>query len=150
MNLIQQDLVSCSERLASRESELAAKISDLTRDAAIKKASNDLNGARYESLKTTPNNGAEKLMIFFRSSRKKLVERKRVQAQMEKIVSSISVIDNHINAIEGTELNRSILETLRASGDALKRLGVQGGIEEVEKVVTEVEHQMENAAEVTR
>jgi hypothetical protein len=79
-----------------------------------------------------------------------LVERKRAQSQLDKLSSSISVIDTHISTIEGTELNRSILETLKASGDALKKLGVHGGIEEVEKVVSEVELQMENAAEVTK
>lgn len=79
-----------------------------------------------------------------------MVERKRAQSQLDKLSSSISVIDTHISTIEGTELNRSILETLKASGDALKRLGVHGGIEEVEKVVSEVELQMENAAEVTK
>lgn len=57
----------------------------------------------------------------------------------------------HMNTIEGTELNRSILDTLRASGDALKRLGASGiGIEEVEKIVSDVEHQVDAASEITR
>jgi hypothetical protein len=56
-----------------------------------------------------------------------------------------------MNTIEGTELNRSILDTLRASGDALKRLGASGiGIEEVEKIVSDVEHQVDAASEITR
>lgn len=62
----------------------------------------------------------------------------------------MSIIDMHMNTIEGTELNRSILETLKASGDALRRMGVKGGLDEVERVVSEVEGQVEAAAEVNR
>lgn len=127
MSLIHQDLSTCASRLATREAELSGRIRTLTAEAAHRKSIMDINGAK-----------------------KRLVERKRAQLQLEKITSSMSVIDMHMSTIEGTELNRSILETLRASGDALRRLGAKGGVEEVERVVNEVENQVESAAEISR
>jgi hypothetical protein len=64
--------------------------------------------------------------------------------------NSICIIDSHANAIEGTELNKSILNTIRASGDAIKRLSVKGGMSTVEDIISEVETQMENASEITK
>ena len=64
--------------------------------------------------------------------------------------NSICIIESHANAIEGTELNKSILDTIRASGDAIKRLSVKGGINTVEDIISEVETQMENASEITK
>lgn len=57
-------------------------------------------------------------------------------------------METHSNAIEGTEMDRSILNTLRASGDALKTL--VSGMKSVEDVVSEAEVQLENANEITR
>jgi hypothetical protein len=59
-------------------------------------------------------------------------------------------MDSHANAIEGTELNHSILSTIKASGDAIKRLGIKGGIGSVEDIISEVETQMDNATEITK
>lgn len=72
-----QDLLSCSQRLVKRESELLAKIRDLTGEAMHRKHARDLNGAK-----------------------KKLVERKRTQMQLEKLSNSMSIVDMHINTIE--------------------------------------------------
>lgn len=74
-----------------------------------------------------------------------------MQNQLGQLTNSISVVEMHINTIEGSELNKSILQTLKASGDALRRMGVEGGgIEGVEKIVSEVETQMEYASEITK
>lgn len=128
MSLIQHDLGSCAQRLHAREAELDARIEELTRDAIARKRSKDISGAK-----------------------RRLVERKRVQSQRDSIANSLSIVEMHINTIEGTELNRSILETLRASGDALRRLGAaSGGIEEVERIVSDVEQQVDAASEITR
>jgi hypothetical protein len=76
--------------------------------------------------------------------------RRRCQEQLLRVNNSICIIDSHANAIEGTELNKSILDTIRASGDAIKRLGVKGGIGTVEDIISEVETQMDNASEITK
>lgn len=60
------------------------------------------------------------------------------------------MIDAHINTIEGNELDKSIICTLKASGDALKRCGVSGGAQSVQDIISEIEQEMDNAAEITR
>ena len=79
-----------------------------------------------------------------------LIYRQRCEEQLLRVNNSICIIESHANAIEGTELNKSILHTLRASGDAIKRLSVKGGISTVEDIISEVETQMENASEITK
>jgi hypothetical protein len=76
--------------------------------------------------------------------------RRRCQEQLLRVNNSLCIIESHANAIEGTELNKSILNTIRASGDAIKRLSVKGGIGTVEEIISEVETQMEHAAEITK
>jgi hypothetical protein len=76
--------------------------------------------------------------------------RRRCHEQLLRVQNSIGIIESHANAIEGTELNKSILNTIRASGDAIKRLSVHGGMSTVEDIISEVETQMENASEITK
>jgi hypothetical protein len=76
--------------------------------------------------------------------------RRRCQDQLQRVNNSLCIIESHANAIEGTELNKSILDTIRASGDAIKRLSVKGGMSTVEDIIPEVEAQMENASEITK
>lgn len=74
-----------------------------------------------------------------------------MQAQLDKLQNSMATIDLHRNTIEGSMLDRTVLETLRASGDALKQMGATtGGIRAVEEIVADVEAQMESAAEITK
>jgi hypothetical protein len=128
ISLIQKELSSCQKQLGSRESELQERILFMERDALAKKRSRDLPGAK-----------------------KRLMEKRRVQAQLEKLQNSMATIDLHRNTIEVSVLDRTVLETLRASGDALKQMGAtSGGIRAVEEIVADVESQMESAAEIAR
>lgn len=121
----EQDLSSCMSRLHAREDELQGRIDTALRDAKAKKLARDVAGAK-----------------------RKLVEKRRLEAQLDRLRSSIYVIETHANAIDGTELDKAVVQTLRASGDALKSLGM--GIKSVEDVVSEAEMQLESAAEITR
>jgi ribulose kinase len=42
------------------------------------------------------------------------------------------MLDVHTSTIENTELDRSILNTLKASGNAMKSIMINGGIQKVE------------------
>jgi hypothetical protein len=54
------------------------------------------------------------------------------------------------STIEGTALDLSVLETLKASGDALKQIGATGQrLRAVEDIVSEVESNLQHAAEIT-
>jgi hypothetical protein len=81
-------------------------------------------------------------------ARKKLGERKRSQQQLDKLRNCMTVIEIHRDTIDGTEFDKSILHTLKASGDAIKRLTVCGGINGAEDIIAEVEQQMENSMQI--
>jgi uncharacterized membrane protein len=84
------------------------------------------------------------------AARKKMMERARARAQLEKIQNSMLMIDMHKSTIEGTELDLSVLETLKASGDVLRQMGATGnGLRAVEDLVSGLEESMQNAAEIT-
>ena len=52
--------------------------------------------------------------------------------------------------IEGTTLDLSVLETLKASGDMLKQLGATGqGLKAVEDLVSELESSIQSASDIT-
>jgi hypothetical protein len=127
MSAIQADLQHCISKLSHKECDLSERISLLTGEAKSKHAIQDTSGAK-----------------------RKLMERRRLTEQLQRVTNSISIMDAHSNALEGTELNKSILNTIRASGDAIKRLSVKGGMGTVEDIISEVETQMENASEITK
>lgn len=112
-------------RLHSREDELEGRIDTALKDAKAKKLARDVAGAKC-----------------------RLVEKRRLEAQLDRLRSSIYVIETHANAIDGKELDKAVVQTLKASGDSLKSLGM--GIRSVEDVVSEMEMQLESAAEITR
>eukprot|EP00283_Hemiselmis_rufescens_P018052 CAMPEP_0173441704 /NCGR_PEP_ID=MMETSP1357-20121228/24099_1 /TAXON_ID=77926 /ORGANISM="Hemiselmis rufescens, Strain PCC563" /LENGTH=165 /DNA_ID=CAMNT_0014407299 /DNA_START=12 /DNA_END=505 /DNA_ORIENTATION=+ len=69
--------------------------------------------------------------------------------QLYRLQGTMMLIETHMNTIQGVELDKSILDTLRASGDALKRLGVESGVQTAEDVVADVQNQVDAAAEIT-
>lgn len=61
-------------------------------------------------------------------ARKKMLERARAQSQLDKIQNSILMIDMHRATIEGTAIDISVLEALKASGDTLRQMGATGQV----------------------
>jgi len=128
MSAIQKDLDSCYAMLQQRETELQQRVAHLGRQAVMYKQGKNLAGAK-----------------------KKMLERARVQAQMEKIQNSILMIEMHRSTIEGTAMDISVLETLKASGDVLRQMGVSGqGLRAVEDLVSGLEDSMQSAADITQ
>lgn len=128
ISLVQKELQSCQQQLQKKEAEIQTRVDVLGREAVAKKNSRDLVNAK-----------------------KKMLERKRFQGQLEKLQNTMMTIDLHRNTIEGTVLDRTVLETLRASADALRQIGANAaGVRAVEDIVSEVEQQMESAAEITK
>ena len=87
----QVDLQTCLNRLTAREHELSERIAVLTVEAKHKSTGKDIAGAK-----------------------RKILERLRCQEQLVGVNNSICIIDSHANAIEATELNQSILNTIKA------------------------------------
>lgn len=114
-------------QLTAKERDLSERVGLLTGEAKQRQGTRDIPGAR-----------------------RKLIERRRCQDQLARVSNSICVLDSHSNALEGTELNKSILNTIRASGEAIKKLSIKGGMGSVEDIISEVETQIENSAEITK
>lgn len=127
MCAVRKDLDTCYGALQTRETDLQNRVSMLERQAVM-----------YKQGKNVP------------AARKKMMERARARAQLEKIQNSMLMIDMHKSTIEGTELDLSVLETLKASGDVLRQMGATGnGLRAVEDLVSGLEESMQNAAEIT-
>lgn len=128
MSAVQKDLDSCYSMLQQRELELQHRVAHLGRQAVMYKNGKNLSGAR-----------------------KKMLERARAQAQLEKIQNSILMIEMHKSTLEGASMDISVLETLKASGDALRQMGATGeGLQAVEKLISGLEESMQSAAEITQ
>lgn len=127
LSLVQQDLSACKERLDFQESEITRKIEDLSREAYRRKTRNDVQGAK-----------------------RILMKRRSMGVQLNRLQGTMLLIDTHMSTIEGAELDRSILDTLRASGDALKKMGVESGLANAEEIVADVQNQIEAANEMTK
>jgi hypothetical protein len=102
MSAIKSDLHNCMNQLNAKEADLSDKIASLTTEAKCRQARKDVLGAK-----------------------RKLIERRRCNEQLQRVTNSIGIMDAHMGALEGTELNKSILSTIRASGDAIQRLSVK-------------------------
>jgi hypothetical protein len=99
MSAVRKDLETCYGALQTREAELQQRISMLGRQAVM-----------YKQGKNPA------------SARKKMLERVRASAQASKIQNSMLMIDMHRSTIEGTVLDLSVLETLKASGGGSQNL----------------------------
>ena len=103
MLAIKQDLDSCQQHLAFKEKELMQRLDDLTLDAKQRLLVKDVTGAR-----------------------RRLMDKRRVSEQLQKVSNSICVIQSHAEAIEQTTWNKELLQTLRASATAIRSLNVKG------------------------
>lgn len=68
---------------------------------------------------------------------------------MHKIQNTMIMLETHVTTIQNSELDRAILEALRASGDALKRAGIDNKLAEAEDVMSDVQEQVERVKEIT-
>ena len=127
MTAIQDDLSTQIRNLENRETVLLAKEDELT-DAAKKRAKlKDKAGVK-----------------------RKLIEKKRVQQQIDHLRGGIMTLNQHMSVIENTEIDKSLLSTLKAAGQALKDLGVKDGINSVHDTISELEVQLQDANDLTR
>ena len=79
-----------------------------------------------------------------------MLERARTQAQLEKIQSSILMIDMHRSTIEGAAVDLSVFEALKASGDTLRQMGAtKEGLGAVDEFVQNMAESMQSAADIT-
>ena len=123
---VREGLVGCRQSLESREVELVEGCKRLGREALRRRQQGDLAGAKL-----------------------KLVERRRVAKRLEKLRNSLVLVDAQMDALQSTELDRELLQTLVASSAALKKAGVGTGVREAEAVMSELDDQKRESGELT-
>lgn len=122
----EENLESCRAGLAAREADLGRQAEKLGRAASDKKRQGDLAGAKFA-----------------------LVERKRVVARLDKVRNGIALLDKQIDALQSSELDKQLMDSLKKSSQAMRKAGIGQGLEEAETVMNELDDQMREASELT-
>ena len=123
---IHDNLEGCRNSLESREADLAEGCRRLGREALKRKQAGDMPGAKT-----------------------KMMERKRAFKRLEKLRSSLALVDAQLDALRTTELDKELMQTLLASSAALKKAGVGKGVKEAEAVMSELDEQLRESGELT-
>jgi hypothetical protein len=123
---VQESLIGCRLSLESREAELVEACKRLGKEALRRQKQGDAAGAKL-----------------------KLLERRRVSKRLDKLRNSLVLVDAQMDALQSTELDRELLQTLVASSAALKKAGVGTGVREAEAVMSSLDEQMRESGELT-
>ena len=123
---VQSNLEGCRASLEERESELAEGCRRLGREALKRRQTGDAAGAKA-----------------------KMQERRLALKRLERLRSSLSLVDAQLDALRSTELDKELMQTLLASSAALKRAGVGAGVKEAEAVMSELDEQLRESGELT-
>ena len=123
---IHDNLEMCRISLEKREIEMTETCQKQGREALERKQKGDLLGAKI-----------------------KLQDRKRTIKRLEKLRNSLNLIDAQIDALKTTELDKEVMSTLLASTAALKKAGIKNGVRDAENVISDLDEQMRESAELT-
>lgn len=121
-----QELEEAEARLCRAEAALEGQITAATLGATECKRRGDPQGAR-----------------------KKILSRRSLDQQLQKLRGSQGVITMHLSTLRSTEMNRVLVETLRSSGRAMRRLSPEKDIREIEDVMFDLEAEMRNAKDLS-
>ena len=82
-------------------------------------------------------------------ARAKVLERRRVAKRLEKLRNGMSLVDAQIEAIRMSELDREIMESLRASASAMKKAGIGAAVKDAERLLGEMDEQIRDTHDLT-
>ena len=122
----QEGLEQCRRNMEGRERELQLLIMRLTEEALQKKREGEVLTARS-----------------------KILERRRVQKRLERLRHGLDLVDTQLDAIKTSELDKEIMLTLKASTNAMRKAGINLGVQEVETVMSEMDEQMREVQDIT-
>lgn len=123
---VQDNLEGCRNSLEAREADLAEGCRRLGREALRRRQAGDIAGAKS-----------------------KIMERRRALKRLERLRTSLALVDAQLDALRTTELDKELMQTLLASSAALKKAGVGKGVEEAEAVMSELDEQLRQSGELT-
>jgi len=119
-------LESCRRGLLGREEATALECTGLGKEALARRRLGDVQGAKV-----------------------KLMERRRAQQRLERLRGGLLLVDKQLDALRSSELDKELMQSLRLSSQAMKNAGVGAGLEDAEKVMSELDAQMSEATEMT-
>lgn len=123
----QEGLEQCRRNMEAREREYQVIIQRLGEDALLaKRRDGDLATARA-----------------------KLLERRRCAKRLERLRHGLELVDTQLDAIKTSELDKEIMLTIKASTVAMKKAGINLGVQEVETVMSELDEQMREVQDIT-
>jgi hypothetical protein len=122
----QDGLEQCRRNMEGREREFQAVIMRLGEEALAKKREGDVPAARA-----------------------KLVERRRCCKRLDRLRHGLDLVDTQLDAIKTSELDKEIMLTLKASTAAMRKAGINLGVQEVENVMSELDEQMREVQDIT-
>jgi hypothetical protein len=122
----QEGLEQCRRNMEGRERELLSLSERLSGEALTLKRGGDVLAARA-----------------------KLLERRRVQKRLERLRHGLDLVDTQLDAIKTSELDKEIMLTLKASTTAMRKAGINVGVQEVENVMSEMDEQMREVQDIT-
>ena len=69
--------------------------------------------------------------------------------RLEKLRGGLALLDKQLDAIRSSELDKELMNSLKASSQAMRKAGIGVDAMEAEKVMNELEDQIQDASEVT-
>jgi Snf7 len=103
LSMAVSDLNQCAGRLSDRELELRSRVDALREQALHLKQKGNIPDAK-----------------------RKLLESRRVSVQLGNVQTNMRLIETQLESIESSQMDRSILTTLKATNQTLKKLGFTG------------------------
>jgi hypothetical protein len=146
----EEALEACRANLASKERDAVAECTACTRAAIDRRKAGDIGGLKYH-LKVPR---ARRLLTacavaLLLTSPAFAQERVRAVARLNKVRNGLALINKQLDALHGSTIDKDLMNSLRASSQAMKRAGIGMDAEEAEKVMNDLEDQIHEASEVT-
>jgi hypothetical protein len=161
----EEALETCRANLAAKERDAASQCSDSTRAALSKRKAGDIGGAKFHlqvlcllyeclaALLTTSfarDRGKRAfLLLAWLTPLSFCQERKRGIARLEKIRNGLALLDKQLDALRSSELDKELMNSIRASSQAMRNAGIGLDAGEAEKAMNELDDQMREASELT-
>lgn len=119
------DLERKQSYLCSLESKMEREIDAFVSCAREKKAKGDISGARQ-----------------------KLLEKRSLVSQLERLRSSQGIIAMHLGAMKGAELNQTLISTLKASNTAIRSMVPEHEVSQIEDFMYDLEDEVKRTTQI--
>lgn len=122
---VARDLQDTDDKLCLMDKQLVVQIKTVTTEAIARKKSGDVNGAK-----------------------RKIIDKRRLEQQLERLRGSQAVIVMHMDAMQNSALNIELVSTLRKSTDAMRQFGPGLDVASIEDSMFDLEEEIKRARDV--